>query len=117
MKLKISKKMATIILPGTPREEGGEPWPGLPGCDTIRDKMRTIWATPGGLSKDGSCVIDASDAEAHILAEHGKLALAELEIKLNECTADEEKKPFFGANSAWSALMRAIDKERSALPA
>jgi hypothetical protein len=109
MKLKFSKKMQSIIMPG---EQDGAPWAGLSGCDTIRDTLRTAWAA-GALAKDGSCVIEVSEAEAHILTEHGKLALAELELKLNECKTDEEKKPFFGRNSAWSALMRAIEKERA----
>ncbi|MCU1483141.1 MAG: hypothetical protein JWQ19_3927 [Subtercola sp.] len=113
MKLKFSKKMQTIIMPG---EQDGAPWAGLSGCDTIRDTLRTAWAA-GSLAKDGSCVIAITDAEAHILTEHGKLALAELELKLAECKTDEEKKPFFGRNSAWSALLRSIEKERAATPA
>ena len=107
--LKISKTMQAIIMPG---EQDGAPYAGLSGADTIRDLLREQYRIHAIL-KDGAVFIDVSDIEAHMLAEHCKLALMDLEQRIAACKTDEEKKPFFGRNSAWSALLRNIEKQRA----
>jgi hypothetical protein len=111
--LKISKTMQAIIMPG---EQGGAPYAGLSGVDTIRDLIRQQYGIHA-IAKDGAVYIDVSDIEAHMLAEHAKLARTDLEQRIAECKTDEEKKPFFGRNSTWSALLRNIEKECAKTPA
>lgn len=107
MKLKISKKMSTLLMP---TEVDGTLVSAVAGCASIQDLIRAQWAT-GGIAKDGSMFIVVNDMEVGVLAAHALSVIPELEAALEAATTDEEKRPFFGLHSSWSALLRNIERE------
>lgn len=111
MKLKFSKKVQSLILPTEGEAAGTEPFA---GSAPIQALIREQWAQ-GGLAKDGSIQIEVGPEYAAVLRGHAVARLTALEASLAACATDEERKPFFGENSAWRALQKQIDAE--AVPA
>lgn len=105
MKLKLSKKVQSLVLPTEGEAAGSLPFA---GCEAVQALVRGQWSA-GAIAKDGSISIEAPDEVAAVLREHATARLAALEVSLNACTTDEERKPFFGENSAWRALMRQLE--------
>lgn len=113
MKLKISKKLQSILVPPTPPGVSCSPFE---GSAPIQDLIRAQWAC-GGLDKSGAVSINASEQEADLLAAFANERLAVLTKSIDACKTDEEKKPFFGEHSSLSALLRSIEKEGAKDPA
>jgi hypothetical protein len=105
MKLKLSKKVQSLILPTEGGAAGTAPFEGAQSVQAI---IRAQWAA-GGIAKDGSISVEVPDLQAELLRGHATARLAALEVSLANCATDEERKPFFGENSAWRALMRQLD--------
>lgn len=105
MKLKLSKKVQSLVLPTEGEAAGKVPFE---GAELIQAIIRGKWAA-GGIAKDGSISVELSDADFAPLRAYATARLAALEASLAACTTDEERKPFFGENSAWRALMRQVE--------
>jgi len=106
MILKISKKMQTLLAPvvldGVVAEANPEFRPISAKVSEQHDAGRA--------EKDEAVRIDASDAEVELLKASGKARLAVLDAAL-AAAKEEEKRPFLGQHSAWSALLRGIEKQ------
>lgn len=107
MKLKISKKLQSIILPATQPGVLASPFA---GSASIQNLIREQWAS-GGLDKAGAVSINVTEQEAELLAGFANERLTVLTATLDACTTDEEKKPHFGEHSSLSALLRNVKKE------
>jgi hypothetical protein len=105
MKLKLTKKLQSLILPTEGEAAGTVPFD---GAELIQVVIRGKWAA-GGIAKDGSISVELGDADVERLRGHATARLAVLEVSLAACTTDEERKPFFGENSAWRGLMRQLE--------
>lgn len=105
MKLKLSKKVQSLILPTEGEAAGTVPFEGAQSVQAI---IRAQWAS-GGIAKDGSMSVEVPDLQVELLRGHATARLAALEVSLANCATDEERKPFFGENSAWRALMRQLE--------
>lgn len=107
MKLKISKKMSSLLMP---TEVDGMLFSAVSGSASIQDLIRAQWAS-GGIAKDGSIYIVVNETEVGVLTAHALSVIPGIEAALEVATTDEEKRPFFGLHSSWSALLRNIEKE------
>ncbi|WP_109479108.1 hypothetical protein [Paraburkholderia sp. C35] len=105
MKLKLTKKLQSLILPTEGEAAGTAPFE---GAELLQALIRGVWAA-GGIAKDGSISLEVADTDVERLRGHATARLAALEASLANCTTDEERKPFFGENSSWRGLMRQID--------
>ncbi|KVN83409.1 hypothetical protein [Burkholderia ubonensis] len=104
-RLKLSKKVQSLVLPTEGEAAGVLPFE---GCEYLQALIRAQWAA-GGIAKDGSINVEVTDAQAELLRGHATARLTALEASLANCATDEERKPFFGENSAWRAVMRQLE--------
>lgn len=104
MKLKLSKKVQSLILPTEGEAALSSPFA---GSASIQNLIREQHAA-GVVAKDGAINVNLTAEEGALLATHAQGRINALEVSLAACTTDEQRKPYFGENSAWRALVKQI---------